>query len=58
VTDPAWVPGDLSSPSNDRVPQASPTTSEANEPANSIDGVEEAASYDRCSSYMTLENEG
>lgn len=57
VTDPAWVPGHLPSPSSDLVPQASPTTSEAHEPSSSIDD-EDDASYDKRGSHMTLENEG
>ena len=58
VTDPAWVPGYLPSPSNDLIPQASPTTSEAHEPPGSIDDVEEDVSYDKRGSHMTVENEG
>jgi hypothetical protein len=58
VTDPAWVSG-VPSPSNDLVPQASPTTSEAHEPAGSIDDdVDADVSYDKRDSHMTLENEG
>jgi hypothetical protein len=58
VTDPAWVPGNLASASNDLIPLASPTTSEAHEPTGSMDDIEEDASYDKRDSHMTLENEG
>ncbi len=58
VTDPAWVPGHVSSPSSyDLIPQASPTTSEAHNPLGSTDDVEEDASYDQRDSHMTIENE-
>ena len=58
VTDPAWVPGHPPSPSNDLVPQASPTTSEAHEAPSTIGDLEEDTSYDQCGSHLTLENEG
>jgi hypothetical protein len=51
VTDPAWGPGHV--PSNELVPRASPTTSEAR--GTSIDGAE---GYDNCSSQMTFESVG
>ncbi|KAI0277146.1 hypothetical protein BGY98DRAFT_1090037 [Russula aff. rugulosa BPL654] len=40
------------------VTDPAPTTSEAHDAPSSIDDVSEDASYDKCGSYMTLENEG
>lgn len=53
VTDPAWVPGHVSS--NEPVPQASPTTSEAHGNLGSIDYTEEGLSYDKCGSQVTID---
>jgi len=53
VTDPAWVPGHVSS--NEVVPQASPTTSEAHVDPSSIDYTEDGASYYKSSSQVTID---
>jgi hypothetical protein len=54
VTDPPWVAGNV--PSNEPIPQASPTTSEVYGSLGNIDGVEgDYSPYNKSNSHVTFE---